>query len=104
LHSISDSLRPGAAPPLASAAAPPGSTSGAASSRCGARSAAAAARTLFPEGCRCSAASPEAFYWVREALAGAVKAAAVAFKPTHAGLAKALKGALDELEETGLFD
>jgi effector-binding domain-containing protein len=41
---------------------------------------------------------------VREALAGAVKAAAAAFKGTHPGLARALKGVLEELEETGLFD
>lgn len=104
VHAISNSLQPGSAPPLAAAAAPGGASSAGGRSADGGRTAAAAARALFPAGCGCGPASPEAFYRVREALALALKSFGAAFKSSHPGLARAVKGVVDDLEETGLFD
>ncbi|GBF87667.1 hypothetical protein Rsub_00378 [Raphidocelis subcapitata] len=103
VHAVTESLRPGTAPPLA-ADAPSSSGAGSRSGSGGARPPAAAARALFPPGSGCDAASPEAFYRVREALGAALKALAAAFRGSHPGLSKALRGVVEELEETGLFD
>jgi hypothetical protein len=107
VHAITEGLQPGSAPPLSAISlSSSGSTAGAAAacSGAGGRAAAAPARALFPPGCGCGPAAPEAFYRVREALAAALKALATAFKGTHPGLARAVKRVVDELEETGLFD
>lgn len=98
VRAISEGLAPGAAPPLEAPPALSGS-GGAANGASG-----GAARPLFPAGCGCTPGSPEAFYRVREALAAACKAAAAAFKGSHPALAKALRGAVEGLEDAGLFD
>ncbi|KIY95630.1 hypothetical protein MNEG_12334 [Monoraphidium neglectum] len=109
LYSISESLKPGLAPPLVAvqrASSNAGSGGGGAprSADGSGRTAAAAARALFPPGCGCGPASPEAFYRVREAAAQALTSLAAAFKPSHPALARAIKGTVEGLEDTGMFD
>lgn len=104
MNAITEGLRPGSAPPLSAVSMSSSGSAAGARSGAGGRGGAAQTRALFPPGCSCGPAAPEAFYRVREALAAALKALATAFKGTHPGLARAVKGVVDELEETGLFD
>lgn len=105
LYAMTESLTPGAAPVLEAVALSSSGGSGGSAGRSSAGGrAGGGGKPLFPPGAGCGAGSPEAFYRVREALAGALKGLATAFKGSHPPLARALKGAVDDLEETGLFD